>query len=88
MIQEIFYGLSRADPRQDPLLGPLLAELDTMSNQQQQHQQQRQLPVSPPSNYRRNSVPYQPNLVRPIGSSPSNHGNLFLFPYCAFHTCI
>jgi hypothetical protein len=63
----------RADPRQDPLLGPLLAELDAMSNQQ------KQLPESSSSNYRRNSVPYQPNLIPPIGSSPSNHGKCFSF---------
>ncbi len=50
-----------------------------MSNQQKQQQQQ-QLPASSSSNYRRNSVPYQPNLIRPTGSSPSNHGNVFFFP--------
>ncbi|CAF2559743.1 unnamed protein product [Rotaria sp. Silwood2] len=65
-------NIPRADPRQDPLLGPLLAELDAMSNQQQQ-QQIPLLPPTPPPIYRRNSVPYQPNLVRPTGSSQSNH---------------
>ena len=67
----IFFCIFRADPRQDPLLGPLLAELDTMSNQPQQFP-----PPSPPV-YRQNSLPYQSNLVRPAGSSPLNHGNFF-----------
>ncbi|CAF1247358.1 unnamed protein product [Adineta ricciae] len=58
----------RADPRQDPLLGPLLAELDTMTTQQQQQQQQLTQPM-----YRRNSVPYEPNLIRPAVQSQSNH---------------
>ncbi|CAF0864304.1 unnamed protein product [Rotaria sp. Silwood1] len=64
-------NMPRADPRQDPLLGPLLAELDAMSNQQQQQQMQPLPPTSPPI-YRRNSVPYQSNLIRPIGSSQPN----------------
>ncbi|UJR37923.1 hypothetical protein I4U23_030609 [Adineta vaga] len=57
----------RADPRQDPLLGPLLAELDAMTTQQQQ--------ISQPSvpMYRRNSVPYESNLTRPPVQSQSNH---------------
>ena len=69
----------RADPRQDPLLGPLLAELDAMSAQQQQQQQKRlpqtQLPPTPP--YRRNSVPYEPNHTRPPAQSHSNYGKIF-----------
>lgn len=71
----------RTDPRQDPLLGPLLAELDAMSNQQQ-------LPPSSPPTYQQHPMPYQSNFTRPIGSSPSNHGNflvLFFLFYCAFH---
>jgi hypothetical protein len=64
----------RADPRQDPLLGPLLAELDAMSAQQQR------LPQAPPESpapvYRRNSVPYEPNLTRPPGQSQSNYGRI------------
>jgi hypothetical protein len=69
-------NIPKSDPRQDPLLGPLLAELDAMSNQQQQ------LPPPPPI-YRRNSVPYESNLLRPSHSSQPNHGK-YLFSYCAF----
>ena len=63
----------RADPRQDPLLGPLLAELDAMSAQQQRLAQT--LPPPVPT-YRRNSVPYEPNLIRPAGLSQSTHGRI------------
>lgn len=62
----------RADPRQDPLLGPLLAELDAMTTQQQRITQ----PPPPVPVYRRNSVPYEPNLARPTGLSQSNHGRI------------
>ncbi len=66
--------VSRADPRQDPLLGPLLAELDALSTQQQRLPQ----PAPPVPVYRRNSVPYEPNLTRPPGQSQSNFGrNLY-----------
>lgn len=67
--------LLRADPRQDPLLGPLLAELDAMTTQQQRLVQ----PLPPAvSDYRRNSVPYEPNLMRPSGLSQANHSrNLY-----------
>ncbi len=67
-------NVPKVDPREDPLLGPLLAELDAMSNQQQQHQQ---LPPPPPPIYRRNSVPYESNLLRPSHSSQPNHGKFF-----------
>ena len=67
-----FYCLFRADPRHDPLLGPLLAELDAMSNTQQQA-----LPKSPP---RRTSVPY---LVQPGGSS--NHSKTGVYVLFTAH---
>ncbi|CAF0871337.1 unnamed protein product [Adineta steineri] len=54
-------NVQRADPRQDPLLGPLLAELDAMTTQQPYIPQQ----FSTIPNYRRNSVPYEPNHTRP-----------------------
>lgn len=65
--------MHRIDARQDSLLGPLLAELDSMSNQPQQ---------VPPSHaasiHSRNSMSYQSNPVRPIGSSqPSSHGKFY-----------
>lgn len=72
--------MSRADPRQDPLLGPLLAELDAMSNAQQQ-------PVGR-SAVQRPSVPSQTNLVQPGGSSQHSKSRslffFFVFLYCAF----
>jgi hypothetical protein len=58
------YFMDRSDPRQDPLLGPLLAELDAMTNQQ----------VPSTSNYRHNSVPYESNFVR-----PPSFGKFFFF---------
>lgn len=90
--------ICRADPRQDPLLGPLLAELDAMSTQQQRLTQRQQPP--PPANtsaYRRNSVPYDPALTRPPVQSHSNHGKIhcrifkkrrpsFLFIVCRMET--
>ena len=72
--------VSRADPRQDPLLGPLLAELDAMSNAQQQ--------TLARSSAQRPSVPSQPNLVQPGGSSNHSKNAFFfrldVFLYCAF----
>lgn len=76
----------RADPRQDPLLGPLLAELDAMSAQHQQQLSQTQLPPAPV--YRRNSVPYEPNLTRPPAQSQSNHGKILLLTKDALHSLI
>lgn len=67
---------SRADPRQDPLLGPLLAELDEMSAQQQRLTQGQPPVVETTSAYRRNSVPYQPALTRPPVQSHSNHSKI------------
>ncbi|CAF3439196.1 unnamed protein product [Rotaria sp. Silwood1] len=63
-------NMRRADPRQDPLLGPLLAELDAMSTQQRLPQTQP--PPPPPPMYRRNSVPYEPNVNRLPGHSQTN----------------
>ncbi|CAF4371318.1 unnamed protein product [Rotaria sp. Silwood2] len=65
-------NLRRADPRQDPLLGPLLAELDVMSTQQRLPQTQ---PSPPPPIYRRNSVPYEPNVSRLPGLSQTNQAS-------------
>ncbi|CAM2698713.1 unnamed protein product [Rotaria socialis] len=56
-------NIRRADPRQDPLLGPLLAELDSMSNQQRLPQSQ------PVPMQRRNSVPHESNVSRLPGLS-------------------
>ena len=76
--------LYRIDPRQDPLLGPLLAELDMISQQQQQVQPQS--PSLSRSIYQRNSVPYEPNLLRPVSLSQPDHGkNVLFFSYCAFN---
>ena len=68
--------ICRADPRQDPLLGPLLAELDAMSTQQQRLTQGPPPPAATTSDYRRNSVPYEPVLARPPVQSHSNHGKI------------
>ncbi|CAF4001090.1 unnamed protein product [Rotaria sordida] len=65
-------NMPRTNPRQDPLLGPLLAELDAMSKQQQMPPLPPPPPPTSPPIYRRNSVPYQPNLVRPTDSSQPN----------------
>lgn len=64
----------RVDPRQDPLLGPLLAELDAMTTQQQYVPQPPSLPAPM---YRRNSVPYESNFTRPPVPSQSNYGRIF-----------
>ncbi|CAF0731987.1 unnamed protein product [Rotaria sordida] len=71
VIQSPMTNMRRADPRQDPLLGPLLAELDAMSTQQRLPQTQ---PPSVPL-YRRNSMPYEPNMSRLPGLSQTNQAS-------------
>lgn len=70
-----FLFLLRTDPRQDPLLGPLLAELDALTAQQARLPQPP--PPAPPTLpvYRRNSVPYDGNITRPSATfSQPNQG--------------
>ena len=65
---------SRADPRQDPLLGPLLAELDALTTQQPYRPAQAPpLPI-----YRRNSVPYEAATLPRASDSQtrSNYGKI------------
>jgi hypothetical protein len=54
--------LCRSDPRQDPILGPLLAELDEMTNQK--------VHVPPTSSIlQRPPISYESNLIRTTGLS-------------------
>lgn len=66
-----------SDPRKDPLLGPLLAELDAMSTNNTNS-----LPQNPSSTYQRDFVPYN----RPVGLPQTNQSNLFCV--APFFSCL